>query len=608
MFAASNLFASASSVVKFNGLNYDDWSEQIRFTLGIMKLDHAILAEIEPSAITGDSSEMEKSLYEAWERSNRLSLSLMRMTMAEGIKPSMPKTEKAKDFMLKIKECSQSDLADKSIVGSLMCELTTKKFDWSQPIHDHVTHMSNLAAKLKALGMEVSETFLVQFIMNSLPLEFSQFQVNYNTIKDKWNYQELKAMLVQEEGRLKKMKSQVANLVGLGSASSIKGKPSKKDKKDKAFMKGPESQVHKEKKCFFCKKSGHFKKDCLKRKAWFDKKGAEQYLFMGNRMKARIEGIGTYRLILDTGCHIDLEGCLYVPECSRNLVSVSRLDNLGFEVIHGRGRFSLYRKDYLYGTGTLFDSLYKFNLDVKFSESLFNVESRGIKRSASNESSAFLWHQRLGHISKERMMRLVKSEILPQLDFSDLDVGSFIGYPEKSKGYVFYCPNHSTRIVETGNARFIENGQTSGSGEPRKVDIQEIQVEVPSPVVAPEVVVPIVASQSNGTIEQHEDVPTPLDDIIVNEPVAIQEESSIPQESLRRSVRERRSAIPNDFVDASQSAFLCFLQSGQRNPLLSCPQYRCKYNDNLDPPSLTLSRKPPRLISPSKLVVVDSCS
>ncbi len=37
----------------------------------------------------------------------------------------------------------------------------------------------------------------------------------------------------------------------------------------------------------------------------------------------------------------------------------------------------------------------------------------------------------------------------------------FIGYPEKSKGFRFYCPNDSTRIVETGNAKFIENGKTS---------------------------------------------------------------------------------------------------------------------------------------------------
>jgi hypothetical protein len=41
--------------------------------------------------------------------------------------------------------------------------------------------------------------------------------------------------------------------------------------------------------------------------------------------------------------------------------------------------------------------------------------------------------------------------------------GYFIGYPKKSKRFRFYYPNHSTRIVETGNARFIENDEISGS-------------------------------------------------------------------------------------------------------------------------------------------------
>uniref|UniRef100_A0A6N2L2G7 CCHC-type domain-containing protein n=1 Tax=Salix viminalis TaxID=40686 RepID=A0A6N2L2G7_SALVM len=410
--ASSSLFASANSVVKFNGLNYEEWSEQIRFSLGVMSLDQAILTDEELAAITDESSELEKSRYETWERSNRLCLNLLRMSMAESIKPSMPKTEKAREFILKIKAQSQSDVADKSIVGSLMSELTTKRFDWSQTIHEHVTHMSNLASRLTSMGMEVHESFLVQFIINSLPPEYGQFQVNYNTIKDKWNFQELKAMLIQEEARLKKQKNQVALIVGLNKAGSSFKKPSMKDKrKDKGIFKGPESNIRKVVKCFFCKKEGHMKKDCPRRKAWFDKKGTqhlfvcselnlvevprntwwldsgasthvshieqgfstiqplkgtESYLFMGNRMKARIVGIGTYKLIFDTGCFIDLENCLFVPECARNLVSVSRLDDLGFDFKIGHGVFSLYRKDYFYGNGTLVDSLYRFNLDKCF--------------------------------------------------------------------------------------------------------------------------------------------------------------------------------------------------------------------------------------------------
>lgn len=35
--------------------------------------------------------------------------------------------------------------------------------------------------------------------------------------------------------------------------------------------------------------------------------------------------------------------------------------------------------------------------------------------------------------------------------------GYFVSYPEKSKGFRFYSPNHNSRIIETENTRFIEN-------------------------------------------------------------------------------------------------------------------------------------------------------
>nr|KYP49934.1 hypothetical protein KK1_028325 [Cajanus cajan] len=128
-----------------------------------------------PPAITETSTDADKPLYEAWQRSNKLSLNLMRMTMAEKVKPSMAKSENVREFMKMIKDYSQSDITDKSIVGTFISEMTTKKFDWSQLIHDHVIGMTNLAAKLKSMGMEVNESFLVLFIMNSLSLEFGQF-------------------------------------------------------------------------------------------------------------------------------------------------------------------------------------------------------------------------------------------------------------------------------------------------------------------------------------------------------------------------------------------------------------------------------------------------
>lgn len=46
-------------------------------------------------------------------------------------------------------------------------------------------------------------------------------------------------------------------------------------------------------------------------------------------MKAWIEGIEKYRLILDTACCLDLEKCFYVPGNACNLVYVGKLGEFG---------------------------------------------------------------------------------------------------------------------------------------------------------------------------------------------------------------------------------------------------------------------------------------
>jgi len=116
----------------------------------------------------------------------------------------------------------------------------------------------------------------------------------------------------------------------------------------------------------------------------------------------------------------------------------------------------------------------------------------------------------------------------------------FIGYPEKSKRYMFYSPKHSMKIVETGHTRFTENGEISESIVPRDVEIKEVKMQVPltcassSKVIAPSVVLP-----NNNEEEQHNNEPMIHNEPIVKEPQEI---------TLRRSQRERRPAISNDYV------------------------------------------------------------
>ena len=90
--------------------------------------------------------------------------------------------------------------------------------------------------------------------------------------------------------------------------------------------------------------------------------------------------------------------------------------------------------------------------------------------------------------------------------------GYFIGHPEKSKGYWFYCPNRSSRIIETSNAKFIENGEFSVSSNKQIVDINEIRVNVSLPInISTSIIVPNVVpklqEQNNGEQHLNEEAP-----------------------------------------------------------------------------------------------------
>uniref|UniRef100_A0A6N2KXP8 Retrotransposon Copia-like N-terminal domain-containing protein n=1 Tax=Salix viminalis TaxID=40686 RepID=A0A6N2KXP8_SALVM len=195
----THLNSHASSVPILTGTNFSEWKEQVEFTLGVLDLDLALLKD-KPDPLTDKSTPEEKTLFNAWERSDRLSIMFLRMTIASNIKTSLPKPENAKDYMKAIEERFKT--ADKSLAGKLMADLTTIKFDGTRSMHEHVIEMTNLAAKLRNLGMTVDESFLVQFILNSLPPQYGPFQIHYNTIKDKWAVNELANKLVQEEARL----------------------------------------------------------------------------------------------------------------------------------------------------------------------------------------------------------------------------------------------------------------------------------------------------------------------------------------------------------------------------------------------------------------------
>jgi hypothetical protein len=100
----------------------------------------------------------------------------------------------------------------------------------------------------------------------------------------------------------------------------------------------------------------------------------------------------------------------------------------------------------------------------------------------------------------------------------------FIGYPEKSKGFCFYCLDRYTKFVEMRHAIFLEDEMMRGSMVAREIVLEEKRVCVPTPMIQePFFELPVlVAPTVRDTVVQ-----TP----IVNSPVATanDDEEYVPQ-------------------------------------------------------------------------------
>ncbi|XP_022032171.1 uncharacterized protein LOC110933249 [Helianthus annuus] len=245
------------------GANYASWKDSLNLTLALMEFERA-LTENAPPALTDRSTEAEKLLYQKWERANHLSLIFMKNSISPAIRGAIPDAATAKEYQRQeylTNVEAQFQGTSKAQANTLILKLVTTKYDGISGIREHILKMNDMAQKLKGLSMEISDGFLVHFIMTSLSASYEAFKVNYNLQKDQWKMNELIAMCVQEEEHLKLEKANVGYLM-TADTKKRKGnynkkpnvKVQKRDTGASAFgSNDSKGKIH----CKFCRKVGH---------------------------------------------------------------------------------------------------------------------------------------------------------------------------------------------------------------------------------------------------------------------------------------------------------------------------------------------------------------
>ena len=177
-------------IPELKGDDYKVWKERILLHLGCMDIDYAIRKD--KPTIIDTSTTAEKALYEQWEQSNRLSLMFIKTKISDGIRGSVDQHDNVKALLKAIDE--QFVTSDK---------FSSLRLTNVSGVREHIMQMRDIVAQLNTLEVEMPDSFLVHFILNTLPQQYRPFKISYNTHKDKWSINELLTMCVQKEERLK---------------------------------------------------------------------------------------------------------------------------------------------------------------------------------------------------------------------------------------------------------------------------------------------------------------------------------------------------------------------------------------------------------------------
>ncbi|XP_047336982.1 uncharacterized protein LOC124940503 [Impatiens glandulifera] len=119
-----------------------------------MDLDLALRID-QPSPLMDVSTADQRQMFEKWERSNRLSLMIIKKNIPEifrgTISDDITKTE---EFLIEIEK--HFTKSDKAKMSTFLKSLITMMYLGKGNIREYILNMSNVASKLRALKLDLS--------------------------------------------------------------------------------------------------------------------------------------------------------------------------------------------------------------------------------------------------------------------------------------------------------------------------------------------------------------------------------------------------------------------------------------------------------------------
>ena len=238
----------------FDGkVDFGVWQKKMKALLTHHKVAIALEKDLEkwPEASKARKSEIDDEAY-----------SLLILNLSDGV---LRKVD-GEDTPLKLwsKLASIFQAKSSSNLAFLKGSLFGYKMDPSKSIDENLDELLKMTLVLKGTDLALSETSLSMILLNSIP-------ENYQVVKDAFQYTGtmpsfdlIVTGLKTREIELKNQKRSGTNLFVKSKQDAGTSSGSNKSKKHSKSSKSDTSNKTESRKCYYCNKTGHIKKDCYK--------------------------------------------------------------------------------------------------------------------------------------------------------------------------------------------------------------------------------------------------------------------------------------------------------------------------------------------------------
>jgi hypothetical protein len=126
----------------------------------------------------------------------------------------------------------------------------------------------------------------------------------------------------------------------------------------------------------------------------------ERNLKVADGHEAKLKAAGSLPLVIHGGFTLILNNVFYVLPLQRNLISVSFLEDDGFEFLFGNNKCTIKFNNKVVGPPPRQGMLYMLSLNDFTLMNVCGVTNKRKRSTSDNETSSKLWHYCLGHISR----------------------------------------------------------------------------------------------------------------------------------------------------------------------------------------------------------------